>query len=331
MSFRHGVLISGFILAFAASGCGKLFGGLRPDLDDQQQQPQYTSGGQWPEHGFLSDDMAEGGDSRYNAVGHSERGPASEGAPAQSGSWVNPDQATANQRDAYRGADGAPPSYSNTPSLNAGTRHQYKNGLRATRADFVDDSQNEGSLWASDGQTNYYFTKNKIRGVGDILSVKVEPSFIRDIGAEIQRTLSPNEKDVELQAAQDRLNGPAQSAGAQAAANGAAAPGAGAPSQPTSPNGPAPASVSAPVVAATDKDIDVSKAIEVKDGDPIMAEIVERYPNGNYKIRGTKKVLYKNGTPRLITLTGVAKGSDIGEDDSIGSGKLYEYRLEAFR
>jgi flagellar basal body L-ring protein FlgH len=62
-----------------------------------------------------------------------------------------------------------------------------------------------------------------------------------------------------------------------------------------------------------------------------MAEIVERYPNGNYKIRGTKRVLYKNGSPRLATVVAVAKGTDIGEDDVINSGKLYEYRLEAFR
>jgi flagellar basal body L-ring protein FlgH len=62
-----------------------------------------------------------------------------------------------------------------------------------------------------------------------------------------------------------------------------------------------------------------------------MAEIIERYPNGNYKIRGTKRVLYKNGTPRLVNLVGVVRGSDIAEDDTVPSGKLYEYRLEAVR
>jgi len=33
----------------------------------------------------------------------------------------------------------------------------------------------------------------------------------------------------------------------------------------------------------------------------------------------------------MLSLVGIARGSDIGDDDVIKSGKLYEYRLEAFR
>ncbi len=315
-------------MLISMSACSKLFGGLRHDMDDQQAAaPQYTSGGQWPEHGWLDDDMPESGDAKYNAVGHSERGIASVSGGTNSGSqWVSSADQTAAQRDTMRGVDGQnPPSFSSSPNMAPPTRRAYKNGKRATSADFIDDSQNEGSLWASDGQTNYYFTKNKIRGVGDIVTVKIENPFVQDIGAEIRRTLSATEKDNELQAAQDRMN--AQAAGGTAAAAGGAAG-----SQPAA-GGPAPASVASGASApnASDKDIDVTKSIDTKEGDPMMAEIIERYPNGNYKIRGSKKVIYKNGTPRLVTLMGVARGADIGEDDSIPSGKLYEYRLEAFR
>jgi flagellar basal body L-ring protein FlgH len=314
-------LVALIAISACTSGCS-LFGGLRRDLDDNQQQnTPYTSGGQWPEHGFLSDDMPEGG-GMYNAVGHSERGPASVGSnsasnsPYGSSSW------------APQGQNGNVPSYSNSPNVAPPTKRIYKNGDRATRADFVDDSQNEGSLWASDGQTNYYFTKNKIRGVGDIITVKMENPFIKDIGAEIQRTLNPDEKSAELQSAQLRA-----ASGAPAAAPAAPAgtdPSAQAAVSPTGGDR-APASASGSVPNVTDRDIDVSKSIEVKDGDPVMAEIVERYPNGNYKIRGSKKIMYKNGPPRLVTVMAVARGADIGEDDTINSGKLYEYRLEAFR
>jgi flagellar basal body L-ring protein FlgH len=319
---------------FALGGCSQLMGNLRHDFDDEQASAGPTQGGQWPERGFLSEDAPETpGAYRYMSVGHSERGIASEGGASAEQPWVSDDQVASNRREMYRG-DGAPePSFQNSPNMNPPTKRLYRNGNRATRADFVDDSQNEGSLWASDGQTNYYFTKNKVRGVGDILSIKMDQALIRDLGTEIKRTLTPNEKDMELALAQERIRqkytGGQDASATQTAANGgapgaqAAAPGAG---------DRAPAAVPGKdIPEATPADIDVTKSLDVKEGDPIMAEIVERYPNGNYKIRGTKRIQYKAGTPRLLTLVGVARGSDIGEDDSINAGKLYEYRLEAFR
>ena len=81
---------------------------------------------------------------------------------------------------------------------------------------------------------------------------------------------------------------------------------------------------------ATAANIDVSKSLGIRAGDTIMAEIVERYPNGNYKLRGTKRIPYRNGY-RVLSMVGIAKGSEIAEDDTIPSGKLYEYRLEAAR
>jgi flagellar L-ring protein precursor FlgH len=327
-------------IALSTTGCAKLMGGLRPDLDDQTQASGPTQGGQWPERGFLAEDYPENpGAEKYSAVGHSERGVASVNDPASAAEaqWYTQNDATDLRRDAYRGEQDGSPTFSNNPNVAPPTKRQYRNGNRATRADFVDDSQNEGSLWASDGQTNYYFTKNKIRGVGDIISIKMENDIIKDLGTEIKRNLTPGEKDAELADAQDRLN--KKALGIATADPAAATPPAGAaPGTPPAATPPAAADgrtlASGPAAGApiaTPADVDVSKSLEVKTGDLIMAEIVERYPNGNYKIRGTKRVLYKNGSPRLATVVAVAKGTDIGEDDVINSGKLYEYRLEAFR
>jgi flagellar L-ring protein FlgH len=328
------------LLALSAVSCSQMMGGLRPDLNDQQADTGPTQGGQWPEHGFLSEDMPEDpGAAKYNSVGHSERGIASDSPQNGTSPWFTQDDANNNRRDSYRGDGNGAPAFSSNPNMAPGTRRQYRNGNRATAADFVDDSQNEGSLWASDGQTNYYFTKNKVRGVGDIVSIKMEGGLIKDLGSEIKRTLTPNEKDAEIALAQNRMNQKALGAqdGTATAANGAGGPGApGAPGTPPgapTDNGRGPASFGSGgnVPTATAADIDVTKSIEVKDGDLVMAEIVERYPNGNYKIRGTKRIQYKTGTPRLMTLMAVARGTDIGEDDVINSGKLYEYQLEAFR
>jgi hypothetical protein len=164
------------------------------------------------------------------------------------------------------------------------------------------------------------------------------------VGLEVRRSLTPREREAELMLAQNRLN--AKTFGLPD------------PDAPVDPNAPkdsiassqaAPARKPAaigpdgkPVEAAqppepkeppqaTMADIDTSRSLEVKSGDTLLAEIIERYPNGNYKIRGVKKVPYKVGQPRLITVVGIARSADIGEDDTIASGKLYEYRLEATR
>jgi flagellar basal body L-ring protein FlgH len=322
--------------SLALVGCGSFMGNLRRDFDDSEPASSPTVGGSWSERGFLSDGAPEGPD-RYSVVGHSERNPASDSASQGEGdSWISPERAEANARDQYRynyqnddGSDGV--TMSNTPNLSPPVKRQYKNGMRATRADFIDDSSNEGSLWGSDGQTNYYFTKNKVRGLGDIVTVSIEQGLYKDISAEVKRTLTPKERDYEIQLAQARLN--AQAAGL---------PDPDAPSKQagstdqvtTSQSAPAPNPSASPAATptardATAADIDVTRSLDFKQGDTIMAEITDRYPNGNYKIRGTKRIQYKGGPPRLITLVGVARGQDFSEDDVIPSGKLYEYRIEA--
>jgi hypothetical protein len=326
-------------ILLATSGCSQIMGALRRDLDDGDSYADAppTTGGKWSEHGFMSDDLPEGGTVGDRTVGHSERDPASGAAGRSPGadSWVNADSAAANRRDNMRG-QGEGPDADSDPVVDPAVRRQYKNGSRATRADFVDESQNEGSLWASDGQTNYYFTKNKIRSVGDILTINVEADLLRDIGLEARRTLTPREREYELAAAQERIRAKVlglpspDGDGKDQVASSAAAPA----RAPAAAATPAPGAVPAAepeIPSATFADVDVTKSLAIKAGDAMMGEIVERYPNGNYKVRATKRIPYKGGPPRLVTLVGVVKGSDIAEDDTVGSGKLYEYRVTAAR
>lgn len=301
------------------SGCAEMISGLRRDTDAPDwDQPTY--GGMWSERGMLRD--SEPG-----------RGLASDGPRGYDGErerdWVTSGQEESSQLNRYSGTGSSSfgASYSDNPNLPPPSRRMYKQGSRATRADFMDEGSSEGSLWASDGQTNYYFTKNKIRGVGDIVTVQVEDGILKDIHAEIARTLSQQERDLEVASAQQRFQAAATgvaSGSDQIGSNSAASE-----RQPAAASGAA-TTASTEVRKATIADIDVGPAVELKAQDAIMAEIVERYPNGNYKIRGTKRVRYRNGS-RLLTLLGVARSSDITEEDTIGSGKLYEYRLEVIR
>ncbi len=286
-------------------GCAQLMGGLRQDLDDSEPYAQPTVGGNWPEGGFLSEDVPEGGpySGRYSSVGHHERDLSS--VSQRSDGALN-DRATFPQDEL---------SSANTPVVEPTVRRLYKNGSRATRKDFIDDSQNEGSLWASSGQTNYYFTQNKVHGAGDILTIKIGPDLVRDIGFEVKRSLTPAEMDTELSLAETKLQGRAPAS---------ATPGSGAATPQNRRK-----SIRGP--QATIADVDVGSSLSLKAGDPMMAEVLQRYPNGNYRIRGVKRIPYKNGKPRLVTLVGIVRGSDISDDDTVSSGKLYEYQLRATR
>ncbi len=403
-------------LFVSASGCSKLLGQLRADLDDYPEEQaaapanEPTIGGKWSEKGQLSADSSVDPSyyERNQYPAHAERGPASAGGPGKSpeqqSSWVSADQADAARRDRYRFADGE--ALAPTAGLQANVaptvRRQYKNGDRATKDDFIDDGnvKGTGSLWASDGQTNYFFTKNKIRGPGDIVNLTLEPAIVGDIVTESKRTLSVPEMERELAVIQERINAQylplIQKAEADLEAKKlaekedkkkkdkdsittvASAPAAGDPSRnpasanpnpanPTNPNAANPAeaataSAGAPasgdllanemgailpagvkttklvvgekdyiVPRADPNDVNIAPQLEIKGGDTMMTEITERYPNGNYKIRGIKKINFKGGPPRFMQITGIVKGTDITEDDNTSSGKLYEYRVEGLR
>lgn len=312
------------------TGCADLLSSLRRDTDAADWD-QPTSGGMWAERGLLNDDG-------------SGRNPASDAPRGYDGQaprdWVSPGQDEASQVDRYQGTGSSSfgTTYSGNPNMPPTTRRMYKQGSRATRSDFVDEGTGEGSLWASDGQTNYYFTKNKIRGVGDIVSVLIETGILKDIHVEVARTLSQPEREIEIAAAQERFQKAASNTDrTPSSASSPNRPAASGPSNPTSGDAAPGANMNTfagnaevSVRKATDADIDVGPAVELKEQDVIMAEIIERYPNGNYKLRGTKRVRYRAGT-RLLTLLGVARSVDITEADTIGSGKLYEYRLEVIR
>jgi len=309
------------------AGCSGLSGTLRRDFDDFQYEDGPVTGGRMSERGYLADqayrlaedEVQDEWSPPEGSVGHMDRRVSSLGE-GQEEETEQEDESSFSSNEGDR-----PPA----------VKRKYRNGARATRADFVDDAnQNESSLWASDGQTNYYFTKNKIRGVGDLVNVTIEDPLLKDVGREILRNLSQPEREYELARAQERLTRKAmglpeddqpQPQKTDKIAQTAAAP----ERTPAGAEGAAPKNpADIKVPEATPADVNVLKSLDIKGGDPIMAEIVERYPNGNYRVRAVRRIPYKGGKPRMVSFVAIAKGSDISEDDVITSGKLYEYRVE---
>lgn len=259
----------------------------------------------------------------------------------------------------YRPASGT--SYGDTENLSPRVRRRYAGERRVNADNFFDSAPNEGSLWVLDGQDNYYFTKNRNRAIGDLVTVVLEDQTVREALAEIKRTLSSPERKMELAFAQEKIKAktlgdpepaivpvPGSSFVSKEAKKDEREPAAVAPSPSPAP---APATaLTAEAAAAKQKeieqarreklakmakatlaDVDIVPYVGLKNADLMTAEIVERYPNGNFKVRGTKKVAYRSGY-RLVTLLGVVRGSDINEsNDTILSGKLYEYRLTVLR
>jgi flagellar basal body L-ring protein FlgH len=337
---KYYLLILVFSLS-VSSGCAKFLGNLRQDFNDNSDamaedfegyENDPTVGGAWPERGRLNSETRAG--NPYAVVGHRDRADFQQGLEIESP-----------RRQNYLSA-------SNTPVYTPETKRLYKHGNRATRDDFIDQSQEEGSLWASSGQTNYYFTKNKIRSPGDLITLTIENDLYRDIGIETKRTLSPREKTTELALLQEQLKtkfiADFQANRKDTLSTSSAAPERGLASTSTSTPkvdatpSPTPVATPSPEIPplseeeiqkqmpkATFADVNIQPQLDLKTGETMMGEIIERYPNGNYKIRTVKRIPYKKGPPRLVSVVGIVKSADINDEtDIINSGKLYEYRVE---
>ncbi len=208
----------------------------------------------------------------------------------------------------------------------AGTPIDYS-GLRAksgrvTKQDFADvASKNENSLWTEDGQNNYLFARNKLKAQGDLVTIKIDDGLRADMILEVKKLLPPEyrdrdiivpgvtrQKDIEeMQAAAKAGNDATAAADAAGAATGAGD-------------------------AAKTAISGVSKVSALNDAntETMTAEIVERYPNGNVRLRGMKRVPFKKKI-RNMEVVAIARGSDIDESDTISSSKFLEQKVELYR
>ncbi|MBN21900.1 MAG: hypothetical protein CL678_11525 [Bdellovibrionaceae bacterium] len=307
-----------FLLSLTLIGCSQFLGKLRQDLRPDQGtygEPS-TVGGAWPEGKLLDDSQMY--DERQ--VGHVDRGIASAkeyNQHAGPNQWISPEQVAQSQRDAYRSA------YSSYSEMrNVAPNAKYKYGNRARKEDFMDTEEAPASLWASTGQTNYYFTKNNVKSIGDIIQIEVEPQLITDTAVEIKKTLNDEEFEMELMIAQEKLRQKAlgidpnqkdkkKKPGTEVATENAD-----------------PKEVE--VREANVSDIDLVPVIGLKEKEIIMGEVMERFPNGNYKIRAMKRVPYRTGM-RYVSLVGIAKSADVESEKPLKSSQIYEYRLKGMR
>jgi hypothetical protein len=197
----------------------------------------------------------------------------------------------------------------------------YAKGDRATRSDFLDNAPNDGSLWSNQIDANYFFTKGKVRAMGDIVSVKMEDPMIRQLADEIKKSLSPAEQEVEmalyLKNSAEAKDNKDVSAYRNIAADDLKT------------------SAAEDVKQKMEKSVrwsqvNLSGVIGVTPNEELRAEIIDRFQNGNYKLRLTKRVMYR-GSSKLVSMVAVAPQNDFDDKDLIASGKLYEYKIKVAR
>jgi flagellar L-ring protein precursor FlgH len=158
--------------------------------------------------------------------------------------------------------------------------------------------KNENSLWLEDGQTNYLFARNKLKQPGDLVSVVIEDGLRGEMIGSVKKILPPEYRDQEI-----RVPGLTK----EKAEGDSRAPA-------STPN----------TTASTDSTENYNS------NDLLTAEVLERYPNGNVRVRGIKRVPFKNQV-RNIEVVAIVKGSDISEQDIVKSSKFFEQRVELYR
>ena len=193
----------------------------------------------------------------------------------------------------------------------------FVRGDRATRSDFYDNTPNDGSLWANENDANYFFTKGKVRTMGDIISVKLEDALIKQFAEEIKKSLTPAEQEVEMALYRKNEVGAKDDADLKAYRNIASED--------------LKSSEAEDVKNRMEKSVrwsqvDLTKVIGFAPNEELRAEIIDRYQNGNFKIRAVKRVLYR-GSSKMVSLVAVAPTADFDDKDLITSGKLYEYKI----
>ncbi len=180
-----------------------------------------------------------------------------------------------------------------TPVDLSGTRAKR---MRVTAADFMaDNNKNENSLWAEDGQSNYLFARNKLKAPGDLVTVTIEDGLRKDMVDSVKRILPPEYRDQDI-----RVPGLTKDAPADRTIAGGATP-------------------AAPAADAGESASDL-----------LTAEVLERYPNGNVRLRGIKRVPFKRQV-RNIEVVAIVKGADISESDVVKSSKFFDQHVELYK
>ena len=185
--------------------------------------------------------------------------------------------------------------FSENPNVLNVANRNYKRMTRQRMEEEAEIHSQAGSMWVNDGQTGYLFAQNKSRREGDLLNVKIEGAAQKQIETKVAVI-----KKLLKQLEEEELKG--QQAGQKLADGGA---------------GDAKRAPAAAAPAAKPEEKDEPLSLEA-----VPTRIVERTPDGNYRVKGQQPFMIGKREYKVI-VTGLVRPEDFN-DEGIGSGKLLD-------
>jgi flagellar basal body L-ring protein FlgH len=221
------------------------------------------------------------------------------------------------------------PSFTSQPNMMVGKDRKYK---RVTKDNFSDDQgleDSSGSLWRREGQGSYLFSQNNLRVLGDIVNVNVEGKTSENLDTKlgiIKQALARLE-------APPMRSGPVNGNG-NGNGNGNALRTPANAGGVTNGNGNQKnLNAQAPPVAAIENAEGASPGAGGVAGqkdkmkfEPVPCRIVEKNPDGSYRVKGQQTVYVGKHEYRLV-VTGILHADDVS-DGSISSGKLLDSKFD---
>ncbi|WP_413289980.1 flagellar basal body L-ring protein FlgH [Bdellovibrio sp. HCB337] len=198
-------------------------------------------------------------------------------------------------------ADGGSIRYSENPQMSVPSNRQYKRMTRSRMEDEADLGAQAGSMWVMEGQGSYLFAQNKARREGDVLNVKLDGPSLKQVETKVN-VIKKLLKQLEEQE-QQNLNGGAALASTEGEA------------------GRAPAAAAKP--AEEKKDDNKEELANIQQ---ISTKIVEKLPDGNYRVRGAQPFMIGKREYKVIA-AGLVRPEDFN-DEGVSSMKLIDPQFD---
>lgn len=201
--------------------------------------------------------------------------------------------------------------YSEAPQAGVIQDRQYKRMTRARMEEESELSSNAGSLWQMEGQTSYMFAQNKSRREGDALTVKMEGPAMKQVETKANNIKTLLKELEEEEKRRKEKNSPNQGPLAQ---SGELKSG----DKKEGDKAAAPPTARAPAAAEKPKE----EKLDLTDVQNIQSKIVEKLPDGNYKIKGSAPFVIEKKEYKVI-ISGILRAEDYN-DAGISSNKLVD-------
>ncbi len=203
--------------------------------------------------------------------------------------------------------------YSENPQIGFTDNRQYKKMTKSRMEDESDLGSQAGSMWVMEGQGSYLFAQNKSRREGDMLNIRMEGPAFKQVETKVGvikkllKQLEDQEKEALLQQ--------------KLAAEKAAAERAPASEKTAAPNA-APAAKTTAEAAKEPKE-EKQDFAEIQQ---IQTRIVEKLPDGNYRIKGSQPFMIGKREYKVI-VTGMLRPEDYN-DEGVSSNKLLDPQFD---